>query len=36
MKNNIDFIEQATNTMEPNPNVQFLQQGTQKALELIV
>jgi len=36
MKGNLDFIEGATNTMEPNQNVQVLQQCVQKALEIVI
>lgn len=33
LKTNIDLIEEMTNTMEPNPNILFLQQCVQRALE---
>lgn len=36
IKNNIDLIEQTTNTMEPNQNILYLQQCFQKSLEFMV
>lgn len=36
LRGNIDLIEETTNTMEPNQNILFLQQCTQKSLEIMV
>lgn len=36
LRNNLDMIEEMTNAMEPNQNIQFLQQCVQKALEYLV
>ena len=36
LQSNLDLIEQSTNTMEPNQNIEFLKQFTQKGLEYLI
>lgn len=36
LRNNLDLVEEMTNVMEPNQNIQYLQQCVQKALQYLV